>query len=162
MKNFAKIVREIKTIDCLNLKMATSHAQEIPPSTYKHCQDRNAFFANQFTNPCSMGLVARPRFLSVDRKPTGFLMIDHDRCGLGVRESCKPFTDSRSSFVPTSSPRRESNGEVSHAATCMYTMTPDEHFIIDAHPEYPQVSLAAGFSGHGFKFSSVVGEILSD
>ncbi len=54
------------------------------------------------------------------------------------------------------------NGEVSHAATCMYTMTPDEHFIIDAHPEYPQVSLAAGFSGHGFKFSSVVGEILSD
>jgi glycine/D-amino acid oxidase-like deaminating enzyme len=44
----------------------------------------------------------------------------------------------------------------------MYTMTPDEHFIIDAHPEYPQVSLAAGFSGHGFKFSSVVGEILSD
>jgi sarcosine oxidase len=41
-------------------------------------------------------------------------------------------------------------------------MTPDEHFIIDAHPEYPQVSLAAGFSGHGFNFSSVVGEILCD
>jgi len=41
-------------------------------------------------------------------------------------------------------------------------MTPDEHFIIDTHPNYPQVSLAAGFSGHGFKFSSVVGEILCD
>lgn len=54
------------------------------------------------------------------------------------------------------------NGEVSHAVTCMYTMTPDEHFIIDTHPNYPQVSLAAGFSGHGFKFSSVVGEILCD
>jgi sarcosine oxidase len=54
------------------------------------------------------------------------------------------------------------NGEVSHAATCMYTMTPDKHFIIDAHPRHPQVSIAAGFSGHGFKFSSVVGEILSD
>jgi sarcosine oxidase len=54
------------------------------------------------------------------------------------------------------------NGEVSHAATCMYTMTPDEHFIIDRHPEYPQVVLAAGFSGHGFKFSAVVGEILCD
>jgi len=54
------------------------------------------------------------------------------------------------------------DGEVSHAATCMYTMTPDEHFIIDKHPNYPQVSLAAGFSGHGFKFSSVVGEILCD
>jgi sarcosine oxidase len=54
------------------------------------------------------------------------------------------------------------NGEISHAATCMYTMTADQHFIIDAHPEYPQVSLAAGFSGHGFKFSAVVGEILSE
>jgi sarcosine oxidase len=54
------------------------------------------------------------------------------------------------------------NGELSHAATCMYTMTADEHFIIDAHPDYPQVILAAGFSGHGFKFSSVVGEILSE
>lgn len=54
------------------------------------------------------------------------------------------------------------NGEISHAATCMYTMTADEHFIIDAHPDYPQVSLAAGFSGHGFKFSAVVGEILSE
>jgi sarcosine oxidase len=54
------------------------------------------------------------------------------------------------------------NGEVSHATTCMYTMTSDEHFIIDMHPSYPQVSLAAGFSGHGFKFSPVVGEILCD
>lgn len=54
------------------------------------------------------------------------------------------------------------NGEISRAITCMYTMTPDKHFIIDAHPRYPQVSIAAGFSGHGFKFSSVVGEILSD
>lgn len=54
------------------------------------------------------------------------------------------------------------NGAVAHAATCMYTMTADEHFIIDSHPDYPQVILAAGFSGHGFKFSSVVGEILSE
>lgn len=54
------------------------------------------------------------------------------------------------------------NGEVSRAITCMYTMTPDQHFIIDAHPQYSQVSIAAGFSGHGFKFSSVVGEILAD
>ncbi|MBB5341520.1 hypothetical protein [Tunturiibacter gelidoferens] len=41
-------------------------------------------------------------------------------------------------------------------------MTPDKHFIIDVHPRHPQVSIAAGFSGHGFKFSSVVGEILFD
>ncbi len=54
------------------------------------------------------------------------------------------------------------NGEISHAATCMYTMTDDQHFVIDTHPRHPQVSIAAGFSGHGFKFSSLVGEILCD
>jgi sarcosine oxidase len=54
------------------------------------------------------------------------------------------------------------NGPLVYARTCMYTMTPDEHFIIDLHPEFPQVSIAAGFSGHGFKFSSVAGEILAD
>ena len=54
------------------------------------------------------------------------------------------------------------NGEVSRAVTCMYTMTRDQHFIIDSHPRHPQVSIAAGFSGHGFKFSPVVGEILCD
>jgi sarcosine oxidase len=41
-------------------------------------------------------------------------------------------------------------------------MTPDQHFIIDAHPEYANCFLAAGFSGHGFKFATVVGEILAD
>ena len=44
----------------------------------------------------------------------------------------------------------------------MYTMTPDEHFVVDIHPNYSSVVIAAGFSGHGFKFSSVIGEILSD
>ncbi len=45
---------------------------------------------------------------------------------------------------------------------CMFTNSPDEHFIIDIDPSYPQVVFAAGFSGHGFKFCSVVGEILAD
>ena len=46
--------------------------------------------------------------------------------------------------------------------TCIFTNTPDEHFILDLHPQFPQVSIAAGFSGHGFKFCSVVGEIMAD
>lgn len=49
-----------------------------------------------------------------------------------------------------------------HSAICMYTMTPDEHFVVDRHPEHPQVVFGAGFSGHGFKFSSVLGEALAD
>jgi sarcosine oxidase len=46
------------------------------------------------------------------------------------------------------------------SAVCIYTLTPDRHFLIDRHPEHDNVVLAAGFSGHGFKFAPVVGEIL--
>jgi sarcosine oxidase len=45
---------------------------------------------------------------------------------------------------------------------CLFTNTPDEHFILDVHPDHPQVAIAAGFSGHGYKFCSVVGEIMAD
>ncbi len=45
---------------------------------------------------------------------------------------------------------------------CMFTNTPDEHFILDRHPEFPQVLIASPCSGHGFKFSSVIGEIMAD
>lgn len=45
---------------------------------------------------------------------------------------------------------------------CMFTNTPDEHFILDRLPAAPQVIVASPCSGHGFKFCSVVGEILAD
>ena len=54
------------------------------------------------------------------------------------------------------------DGEILKAQTCLYTMTPDEHFVIGPHPQLPSVSLACGFSGHGFKFAPVVGEVLAD
>jgi sarcosine oxidase len=54
------------------------------------------------------------------------------------------------------------NGDLVVAKTCMYTNTPDEHFVISTHPDHPHVSIAAGFSGHGYKFCSAVGEILAD
>jgi sarcosine oxidase len=54
------------------------------------------------------------------------------------------------------------DGPCNRSAVCIYTLTPDRHFIIDVHPDHPNVALAAGFSGHGFKFASVVGEILAD
>jgi sarcosine oxidase len=46
--------------------------------------------------------------------------------------------------------------------TCMFVNSPDEHFIIDVLPEYRNVVIAAGFSGHGYKFCSGIGEILAD
>ena len=45
---------------------------------------------------------------------------------------------------------------------CLFTNTPDEHFVLDRHPAFPQVVLASPCSGHGYKFCSVVGEILAD
>ncbi|MDA1276598.1 MAG: N-methyl-L-tryptophan oxidase [Verrucomicrobia bacterium] len=54
------------------------------------------------------------------------------------------------------------NGELRSAVVCMYTNTPDTHFLIDFHPKHPEVLLASPCSGHGFKFSSAIGEVLAD
>jgi len=53
-------------------------------------------------------------------------------------------------------------GRLTQSSVCMYTMTPDEDFIIDRHPEHRNVVFAAGFSGHGFKFAPVVGQHLAE
>ena len=53
-------------------------------------------------------------------------------------------------------------GELVKAAVCTYTLTPDEHFVLATHPDHSAVAIAAGFSGHGFKFTPVVGEVLAD
>ncbi|GER67514.1 N-methyl-L-tryptophan oxidase [Weizmannia acidilactici] len=62
-------------------------------------------------------------------------------------------------FLETYMPKAA--GSLKQGKVCMYTKTPDEHFVIDTHPELPHVIVAAGFSGHGFKFASAIGEILS-
>ena len=52
--------------------------------------------------------------------------------------------------------------EPARSAVCMYTNTPDGHFLVDAHPAWPRVLVASACSGHGFKFASVLGELLAD
>jgi monomeric sarcosine oxidase len=54
------------------------------------------------------------------------------------------------------------DAELSLARVCLYTVTPDEDFVIDHHPHHSNVVIAAGFSGHGFKFSTLIGSILKD
>ena len=53
-------------------------------------------------------------------------------------------------------------GPVRGGRVCMYPVTPDRNFILDGHPDHANVIIAAGFSGHGFKFASLVGEVLAD
>ncbi len=54
------------------------------------------------------------------------------------------------------------NGNVLRARVCPYTNTPDGHFLVDQHPEHPQVWLMSPCSGHGFKFASAIGELLAE
>ena len=56
----------------------------------------------------------------------------------------------------------EAAGRALSMETCIFTNTPKGHFIVDRHPDCPQVVLGAGYSGHGFKFASVMGEILTE
>lgn len=56
----------------------------------------------------------------------------------------------------------DGSGSTMALRACMFTNTPDEHFVLDHHPDHPQVVLASPCSGHGYKFCSVIGEILAD
>ncbi|XP_040903234.1 peroxisomal sarcosine oxidase [Toxotes jaculatrix] len=46
--------------------------------------------------------------------------------------------------------------------SCMYTLTPDHHFVLDCHPTYSNIVIGAGFSGHGFKFGPIIGKLLCE
>jgi sarcosine oxidase len=69
---------------------------------------------------------------------------------------CRPVVDLAAKYLP------KLGNSIRDAKTCLYTMTPDCHFIIDRHPEYENVYFAAGFSGHGFKFAPAIGQALAD
>jgi sarcosine oxidase len=56
----------------------------------------------------------------------------------------------------------EGAGSTLMLKSCLFTNSPDRHFILDRHPEHPEVAVAAGFSGHGYKFCSVIGEVMAD
>jgi sarcosine oxidase len=53
-------------------------------------------------------------------------------------------------------------GPIVQMKTCLYSNSPDEHFIIDRHPDFDRVIVAGACSGHGFKFASVIGETIAD
>jgi sarcosine oxidase len=56
----------------------------------------------------------------------------------------------------------DADGPMISHRTCLYTNSADGHFIVDFHPQCENVIIACGFSGHGFKFASVMGEALAD
>jgi len=98
--------------------------------------------------------------------PDGSVKVAHHHSG----EFCTPETIRRDVTADEVGRMRgllaphlpDASGDLRQTATCMYTNTPDGHFIIDRHPQWSNVTIACGFSGHGFKFASVVGEVLAD
>lgn len=56
----------------------------------------------------------------------------------------------------------QANGNLNAGKVCLFSMTPDEDFIIDFHPQHENVLIAGGFSGHGFKFASAIGKTLCE
>ncbi len=87
-----------------------------------------------------------------------------------LNETCDPDTVDRAVHAKDETLLRafaeryfpEGAGRTADMVVCMFTNTPDEHFLLDTLPGAPQVSLAAGFSGHGFKMASVIGEVMAD
>jgi sarcosine oxidase len=78
-------------------------------------------------------------------------------------EDFGPVVRMANRYLPAlTDPLPDGLSRVRRGATCLYTMTPDEHFIVDRHPERENVWFAAGFSGHGFKFAPAIGEALAD
>ena len=97
--------------------------------------------------------------------PHGFKLARH-----WPAESCEPGTvdrtprpDDAEDFMPHMQRLLPAAvGPVTDLKICLYTNTPDTHFIIDRYPGQDRVIIATGFSGHGFKFQPAVGEILAD
>ncbi len=80
------------------------------------------------------------------------LTVDRDVLSIDL----PPLAEYLGTFMPglSTSPSRH--------AVCLYTRTPDRNFIVDRHPEHARVAIACGFSGHGFKFTPVIGSVLAD
>lgn len=78
-------------------------------------------------------------------------------------EEATPALELAAKYLPAlAGPLPSAFARVTQLKTCLYTMSPDEHFIIDRHPEWQNLVYAAGFSGHGFKFAPAVGEALAN
>ncbi len=111
------------------------------------------------------------------RQPYGFPAVDGPEGGVKIaffrkpaREVCTPETVDRRVREDDIESLRESirrflpslDGGFLRGTTCLYTVTPDLNFVVGRHPRQDRVTVGCGFSGHGYKFCSVMGEVLAD
>ncbi|MFF5995508.1 N-methyl-L-tryptophan oxidase [Lysinibacillus sp. KU-BSD001] len=118
-------------------------------------QENFPAFAVELKDACYYG------FPSIDR--AGYKIGRHDGGEtIHPNDELRPFDEGDAldlqQFIQSYMPQV---GALKEGKVCKYTMTPDEHFIIDYLPEHKNIIVASGFSGHGFKFSSAIGEMLA-
>jgi sarcosine oxidase len=105
------------------------------------------------------GFPLMPKGLKLARHFTGATVDIQtvDRCpGSDDEADFNDLSDALQQFIP------EAVGPMVDRSICVYTCSPDFHFLIDHHPAHDNVVIACGFSGHGFKFCPVLGEALAD
>ncbi|WP_166830074.1 N-methyl-L-tryptophan oxidase [Thalassoroseus pseudoceratinae] len=105
-----------------------------------------------FAPPCSDGQTIRLVKHDGGETVTNPLTVDRDLKPNDV----KPLVKFVRETLPGLDPLPTRHG------VCLYTMSPDGHFLVDRHPDHEKVVFAAGLSGHGFKFASVLGAALVD
>ncbi len=104
-----------------------------------------------------VGVFGGPVGLKVGRHHPGDLSDPDNLNRVPTAADEKELVDALNTFIP------DAYAETHVTKVCMYTNTPDQNFILDYLPGFDKdVTVAAGFSGHGFKFASVVGEIMAD
>jgi sarcosine oxidase len=128
-----------------------------------------AFILGQFPCWCAAseagGLVYGPPMLPEEPAPLG-LKVSHHFPGVEadadavVRAMLPGDADVARAMLAAHIP--SAAGPILSHKVCLYSNSPDHHFVIDHHPHHRNVWLATGFSGHGFKFAPVIGEILAD
>lgn len=136
-------------------RIVVTHLEAIDPAQYPSA-DLSVYF---WTTP--EGVYAG--FPHLDGE--GIKVMRHDRGESGNpetvrREVSTEDTEEIVAFLAKYMPA--ANGPLRKTQTCLYTMTPDNHFILDRHPRIPALVYACGFCGHGFKFAPVIGEALTD
>ena len=86
--------------------------------------------------------------------------LEHDPNNAEIKKvhniAVKALQNTLAQYIP------DAAGQLLNSCTCLYTNSPDQHFIVDKIPDNDRVTIAAGFSGHGYKFSSVMGEVLAN
>ena len=148
-----------KLLTELNLPLTVTKQQVC----YYQSEDAHRFKPDRF--PVFAEMTADGEFLyGIPAFGAGVKIARHGRGERVSPDTCErtPDTDYIAHIDAYVQERMPELGRATHAEACLYTETPDEDFIIDTHPHCADLLIAAGFSGHGFKFCSLVGRIMSE